>query len=187
MLASKGKHVATKRRQFSSEMASKAIVSSWYENPFPHLPHAIALPAASISEMASNSITVSSWCDRYPTPQPDAPAADARKDSSPGPRQMPSMLTTGRTMRRLAPSGTRGTRLPGLRESARRNIMSRLPWRGVRVAEGAAFEMRSAGNRSGGSNPSLSVNSFSITVNPRNSLERLRRIPIDRNPPFPRQ
>lgn len=30
-------------------------------------------------------------------------------------------------------------------------------WRGVRVAEGAAFEMRSTGNRSGGSNPSLSV------------------------------
>ena len=29
-------------------------------------------------------------------------------------------------------------------------------WRGVRVAEGAAFEMRSAGNRRGGSNPSLS-------------------------------
>ncbi len=28
--------------------------------------------------------------------------------------------------------------------------------RGVRVAEGAAFEMRSAGNRRGGSNPSLS-------------------------------
>ena len=30
-------------------------------------------------------------------------------------------------------------------------------WRGVRVAEGAAFEMRSAGDRRGGSNPSLSV------------------------------
>ncbi len=35
--------------------------------------------------------------------------------------------------------------------------------RGVRVAEGAAFEMRSAGNRRGGSNPSLSVYTKCLT------------------------
>ncbi len=32
----------------------------------------------------------------------------------------------------------------------------RSSWRGVRVAEGAAFEMRCAGDRTGGSNPPLS-------------------------------
>jgi hypothetical protein len=38
----------------------------------------------------------------------------------------------------------------------------RKPRRGGRAAEGAAFEMRSAGNRSGGSNPSLSVRNLNL-------------------------
>lgn len=39
--------------------------------------------------------------------------------------------------------------------------------RGGRAAEGAAFEMRSAGNRRGGSNPSLSV----ININPQEAAQ----------------
>ena len=68
-------------------------------------------------------------------------------------------------------AGSSVDRVPDYESGGRRfeSCPARQYWRGVRVVEGAALEMLCTGNRTEGSNPSLSATTGPETIRPSNS------------------